>query len=229
MAGNMNEFKPKPFLKASTDFLEAQRNAWLDCIKDTPGEAQALAYAIREGWLMPNETLDRVSILNLFPDAWPNDWARKVETGQCTEREAKFGIAAAVKANMAEADAGIAGVAKKNFPVPVLAEQTPVETARAVEGYSERARESERNDRVDASRTLVAGNSIQTVKGPVAGLTSETLRVHRFLVDDLDLYTHSRDMLEYVQAAQVQGLTLRVEHKPGDYGNLVLKAVVTDP
>ena len=203
--------KPKPFRQAAEDYIADKLKAWVRDLTGTPAEPAALEYCRREGFIMPNEGLEAVTALNLFPCVDIAASAEAVANHPETETWAKRAIAAAVADGIREANAGIERI---RLGVP--------EPPQAVLGSGEQEKGMEAA--LEPPTPLPASG-----KGIPEAVASRVVRIHEFKVDGVAFYTWDHALIDDVRAAQTQGVTLAVEWESGDWGNRVKKMRVIDP
>jgi hypothetical protein len=223
-----HDYNAKPFIKAATGFLEEKLLKFRKDIAGTPLEPHAITYGIQEGWLMPNEGLEALTILNLFPNAWPADWAQKLVTGQIgSEREAKVGLAEAMAADLREANAGIEKVRFSGTSQSVAGGGTKTPDTAAVpvpegENPSSAALLNPPEVPEPAPESKSPATALQEpARGIPEALVSTTVRVHRVTLGEVELVTTDREHLEMLQAAQVQKRVLKAAWEESPIGNLI--------
>lgn len=214
----MSTFSKKKFIAAGETWIDGQRRQWIESVRANP---YARKYALREGWILATESLDAISALSLFPDADLIARANAVDLGafDITENEAKLAISSAVKAGIAEAMAGIEAVKASEHsqgvhlypPQPILTPPTP----RTVSGSE------------TTPKTPPAASG-RAVAGHIEAVATDVIRVHRANIGGTEVYTTQRNIMDTLQAAQVQGITLKVDYELGDFGNRVVGCKVTD-
>ena len=193
--------KKSDFVKDATAYLEKLKAAWLEDIMGSPIEPHADAYARREDWLLPNETLADAPLGKMFPSADARDWANHIE--QDGRDKASRMLAQAAKADMSEFNTSIQRLKEGLLPSkPANTPEKPQDAPSAIPG---------------------------PVRAIPEGVTQRAVVLYQSIFNGVRCYTYDRDMMQTIQAAQVQKVTLAVESEEGDHGQHILSLKPTDP
>lgn len=228
--------KPLPFVQRAEAHIAKKVEEWRVFWRtgESGAEAAAIAYAHREGWILPNEGLEAITALNLCPNSTITDLKRYkalIADGSMTEADATKCVSHNVKSDISQHDAGINGV---RFP-HLVQEDVPISTTepppQGMEGKPMdgpvAAYAKELLDR--AERILIAPDpdpppkaavaaSREVLRGTPEALTSSMKRQHLVSLGGVHCYTWDHKLVDDLQQAQVSGLWLEAQVEPGDFG-----------
>lgn len=222
------KYSKKSFVAGVEAYMKEKRERFIKDVTGTPLYAPTVEYAIREGWILPGETLDAITNDSIFPnhDLW--EWVRKIESApesktEAVRREASEAIRAAVVDGLREANAGIERIRQGDYTVTVA-----LGDANKAEGcaVSEAGRVFPAT--LAGEKEQEQGSPPPALKSPLSaipeGVASHVINVHSFTVDGVEVNTLDWQVLELARSAQVQRKPITVEHKPSPLGNIVIKA-----